>query len=274
MDDKLTGSTRPVLDQHRWRGEKNITLRVLAWPDHWASMFFYLFHNVALFRMFVEALAVAALVATVLGVFLEYKERARDRAVRHAMLRIEISQLRSLPWETRSKLAHVVIEALLEDGVDLSRIELGDLLLKDLNFGGTILVGSIFSNAQISGVNFDNASLQGSQFGNARISKTSFRGADLSGVNFGELINLKKVDFSNADLTSATLSDTRIDGSVRFHDANLKNAYFVRSNLSDANLSTAKGLVPKQFEEACAHPNKIPKLPKSMNWMGESCADK
>ncbi len=268
---KSTAATRPVFDQHRWRSEKSIILRIFARPDHWASVFFYLFHNVALFRISCELIAVVALIATVFGVFSEYEERSMDRAVRGAMLLTQIGQLRSLPLGKRDAPIHAIIEALSRDKFPLNRIDLSDMILKDLDLGGASLRNANFNDAQFINVIFRDADLRGAKFNKARISSSDFSDTKLKGATFGHAINIKSVDFTNSDLTSVVFSDTTIDRSVVFSNSQLDNAFFIRTNLSNADLSTALGLKPKQLKSACARKNALPKLPESVHWTGTFC---
>ncbi len=271
MNDNLIGSARPKFSQHKWKTEKNIILRFLARPDHCASVFFYLFHNVALFRAFVEVIAIAALIATAIGVFLEFEERSRDRAVRRAMLLVEISQLRSLSIEKRAAPLHAIIEALLKNDRDLRNIDLSDMILSGLDFSEASMSGASFYKAQLLGGKFDKADLRGAQFGNVRIDGTSFRNSNLRGATFGYAINIKRADFSDADLTSVIFSYTTIDDTIVFRDAQLRDSYFVGTTLSHADLSTAQGLSTEQLSAACANPNAPPKLPESVRWKGKDC---
>ena len=136
---RTTGSARPEFDKHKWKNESNVVLRFLARPDHWASVFFYLFHNVALFRITLEGAAAAALVATVFGVLSEFEERNRDRAVRGAMLMTQLTQLRSLSIGERDAPLHAIIEALVRDGFPLERIDLSEMILHDLDLSDASL---------------------------------------------------------------------------------------------------------------------------------------
>lgn len=267
----MTDSTRPVFEQHRWRYEKNIILRLLARPDHWASVFFYLLRNVPLFRLTLEIVAVAALLATVFGVFAEYQERSKDRAVRGAMLLTQIGQLRPLSLDKRDAPLHAIIEALARDDFPLDRIDLSDMILHNLDLSGASLRGANFQNVQILNVNLRGADLQGANFGRASISGADFRDAMLKGANFGYAINIKKVDFRNSDLASVIFSYTVIDDSVLFRNAQVDNAYFVGTNLSKADLSTVRGLESNQLETACVMATSTPKLPTSVHWTGGSC---
>ena len=262
------GSIRPVFDQHRWKNETNIVLRILARPDHWASMFFYLFHNVALFRIALEGAAAAALVATVVGVFSEFEERNRDRAVRGAMLMTQLTQLRSLSLGERNAPLHAIIEALVRDGFPLDRIDLSEMILHDLDLSGASLREANFHGAQILNVKFRGADLRGVKFGCSRISKVDFRNAKLNGASFTYAINIKDVDFSDADLEFVTFSYTTIDDTVLLQNSNLDKAFFVNTDLSRADLRAASGLTPTQIEAACAAPNGDPKLSKCEDWNG------
>lgn len=268
---KLSGPARPVFGQHRWKNERNIILRILARPDHWASVFFYLFHNVALFRISCEIVAVTAIVATVVGVFSEYQERSKDRAVRGAMLLAQIHQLRSLPIEERDAPLHAIVEALSRDDFPLDRIDLSDMILHDLDLSGASFRHANFDDVQILNVKFRSSNLRETTFNRGRISGADFRYADLEGATFGYAINIKNVDFSNSNLASVIFSYTNIDGSVNFQNARLDNAFFVNTNLSNADLSLARGLKPEQLGTACAMPNAIPKLPESIHWRGMRC---
>ncbi len=268
---ELTGPVRPVFDQHRWKSERNIILRILARPDHWASVFFYLFHNVALFRISFEIVAVVAIVVTVFGVFSEYQERSKDRAVRGAMLLAQIHQLRSLPIEERDAPLHAIVEALSRDGFPLDRIDLSDMILNDLDLSGASLRRANFDDVQILNVKFRGSNLRETTFKHGKISGADFRYANLEGATFWSANNIKNVDFSNSNLTSVIFSDTNIDGSVNFQNARLDNVSFIRTNLSNADLSAARGLKPEQLKTACAMPNEIPKLPESIHWKGKRC---
>lgn len=93
--------------------------------------------------------------------------------------------------------------------VEMNKLDLSGMDLRNLNFKNGIFIRTNFSNAQLDGCNFEDANFEGANFSNA-----SLVGA-----------NLKFADFSKANLSYANLQSTK-----------LTQTSFVKTNLQGANL--------------------------------------
>jgi uncharacterized protein YjbI with pentapeptide repeats len=99
---------------------------------------------------------------------------------------------------------------------DLNRASLSGLYLKDVDFTGanlqgaafsgsdTVLLGAIFSKAQLQGADFRNTNLiEQCKFNGAHLEEADFRGADLCNASLINAVVDCDTDFSGADLRGA-----------------------------------------------------------------------
>ena len=250
------GSTRPTF-RRLWEG-KNPILRLLAPFEYLAAWFFFLFHNMALFRFAIEGVAAGALVVTVIGVLGELQQRKIDRGVRVATLFAQIAQTHSLPEGQGLRAVKATVEALARENVRMEGIDLTGASLTN-----AVLVGADLRNADLSESNLHRADLHGAILVHTDLSNTILFGANLRNAVLlsadCEKADLRHADLSNTMLTSAQLRNADLRSS------NLRNADLDGANLSGANLSGAKNLTATQLVSACAEPDNPPRLSPSFS---------
>ncbi|MEH2027478.1 pentapeptide repeat-containing protein [Nostoc sp.] len=143
-------------------------------------------------------------------------------------------------------------------GVDLTDVEFTFVSLQLACFDGANLSSAKFRYVDITNASFQGACLNNAQFHFVRGGAVNFEGVDaagsywdrssLVGCNFREanlkkssLVNsgLERVSFDAADLTLATLAWSNLDG-VTFRNTNLDHVETIGTNLTDADLTTAR----------------------------------
>ena len=164
--------------------------RLFAPFEYLAAWFFFLFHNVALFRFAIEAAAAGVLIITVVGVYEELQQRKADRGVRVATLFAQIAQIQNLPSGKSSWAIKAAVEALARENVPMLRLDLSGANLHGANLNGAYLRSANLSDAdrrrkprgrQPRGANLSGTDLmtaEGSLLAGANLSETSF--SDLS----------------------------------------------------------------------------------------------
>ena len=122
---------------------------------------------------------------------------------------------------------------------DLSRADLSGANLRraTLNavFKAARFIGADLSGTELRYADLTDADLQGANLGCARLAHADLGGADLRGANLG-----------GADLTYASLSRANLNGAnlnaAIFEGANLAGARFGSTNITEVDLSEARGL--------------------------------
>ena len=143
----------------------------------------------------------------------DFKERI-DRATRTG---VEIVRM-----DTRSD-SQVKEKAVLV-GVDLSGMDLSNIVLTGAQMDRVILEGTKLHDAKLRGVQMPNARLKGAEFHDAGCSKANFTGAEVAGTKFigttlvkAELENLKHMshtDFTGANMQQAKLKGCELSGGI------------------------------------------------------------
>lgn len=246
------GSNRPVF-RADW-SSKNVALRILAPCEFVAAWFFFLFSHVALFRLSIQAVAAAAILVTIVGVYGEFQQRKIDRGVRIAMLFAQIAELHALE---KGKGLRPIVEVLARERVSMMRVDLSGADLTGVDLSGADLRQANFSGADLSGVdlsdaNLTHADLSGANFNSSfSIATTSDHGLQVIHVDAG------RANLSGADLTGATLSGANLGG------ANLANATLFGAKLQDAEISGGihRDQLLTESDRKSAHPT---------NWGGDT----
>ena len=276
------GSTRPVLRED-WIA-KNLSWRILAYCERFASWFFFLFNTVALFRLVIEAAAVAVLIATLMSVFWDIQQRQIDRSVRVATMYAQIAQTLALPEGRGLSAVRTSVEILAQEGASMNGIDLSGASLSGARLRNAIFVDAKFRNTNLAGAllfgaNLVGADLTGANLSDANLFQASVSSADLSGANLS-YTGLAGTDLTDTNLRGADLSDT-ILLDANFRNANLTSTNFSganfigvnlnRANLSGADLRQARDLSQDMLQVACAESNNPPLLPQSWTWKNNPC---
>ena len=127
-------------------------------------------------------------------------------------------------------------------GADLSRANLSVAELTHSNLANVMMADVDFRDAAICDSDFSGANLRSCSFPGTVVSNSRFDGADLSGAYFPEVI-LRDVSFAGANLTDAHIElDPRSD-KVNFENADLTSAIlagkYCTLNFRGANLTGA-----------------------------------
>jgi uncharacterized protein YjbI with pentapeptide repeats len=137
-------------------------------------------------------------------------------------------------------------------GQDLSLRNLSKMNLENANFEDAVCKQTNFDGGKLVGTNFQGANLTEASFANSDASNADFRGATLTRTAFFKA-TLDGANLENQDLSTNSLTMTR------FHKANLRNLNgiggvidvdFSEADLRGANLTNMKVYGKTQFREA------------------------
>jgi uncharacterized protein YjbI with pentapeptide repeats len=161
---------------------------------------------------------------------------------------------------------------------DLSGADLRDAELGNVNFRGATLIETIFIDAKIKNTKFAKANLTGAIFTRADLKDANFYNSILEGAVLIKA-NLTSVWFVDTNLINANLLEANLIN-TNLKRANLTNANLGRADLTDANLkeaklenvdmTTTKGLLQMQIDQACVKPSALlPEGLKKPEWNPE-----
>ena len=138
----------------------------------------------------------------------DFKERI-DRATRTGVEIVRMDTGRGGP-QVKEKAVLV--------GVDLSGMDLSNIVLKGAQMDRVILEGTKLHGPTLMGAQMPNARLEDAEFHRANCSKANFKGAKVSGTQFcgtnlsdAELENLKTM--KNTNFTGAMMNQVKLEGS-------------------------------------------------------------
>lgn len=146
----------------------------------------------------------------------EFQERI-DKATRTGVEMVKIGTSR-LGSETVKETAVLV-------GVDLSGMDLSNIVLRGAKMDGVILEGTKLHDAKLKGVQMPNAKLKGAEFHKADCTgQANFTGAEVAGTKFiGTILemaklenikNMKNTDFTGANMQNAWLTGSELSGGI------------------------------------------------------------
>ena len=112
-------------------------------------------------------------------------------------------------------------------GADLSGMDLSNILLRCANMEGAILEGTKFHHANLFRTNMAKAKLRGAEFNDAEFGgDVNFESAEVAGTKFintnltksklHNIEDMKKTDFTAANMTNVDLEDSNIFGGIFF----------------------------------------------------------
>jgi tetratricopeptide (TPR) repeat protein len=171
------------------------------------------------------------------------------------------------------------IEGSTNDKIDLSGLnttspQFLNIGFKHVNFDGSVLRRAIFTESKIEDTSFRNSSLQFARLDSAVIASSDFVDANLSRAIFDRTQFSGKVDFSGADLESASFAYVVTDGSFDFTNS----AWWLASGW---NLDQVHALIgkypPKDFQvptkKQAEYENNIAKAPEASFARAEALND-
>lgn len=185
-------------------------------------------------------------------------------------------KIRKLGRHTEKTYVPNLIRADLTKGLFWS-LELDDAHLRD-----AICKNTSFANATLNGVNFTGAELTDADFTGQRIDDRGSKSpSTLKGALF-ENATCTNTDFSGTDLSGAICAGADFSG-ADFSEANLSGADFAAKTNPDGSIEVgpAQGLTQAQLDQACAEPDRPPKLDgvkdaetgAALVWRGQPCGD-
>ena len=178
-----------------------------------------------------------------------------------------------------AELAGATLTRLRFSRADLSNAQLGNADLQGAGFVGAKLDGARLHGAWLRNASFENATALGAdlthaKLGNASLREASFVEADFRNASMNQatllLADLRGADLEGASLRDASLWGTDFSG-ANLAETDLEGAQFycsimrlgfVCTNLSGADLATARGLTRYNLENACG--NDSTKLPPDL----------
>ena len=148
-----------------------------------------------------------------------------------------LTALRALDSERNTQILGFLREAGLIGG-DLSKVSKVDLRKANLH-------GAHLENANLSDIDISNVNLAGADLRNANLS-----GRDLSTVTLAGA-DLKGTRLMNANLISADLTDSKLDETTNFREANLKDAL---GKITSVKANFCKTVMPdgKESKQVCS----------------------
>lgn len=243
------------------------------------------------------AIAIAALISTVIALSITAKDVQLVRDVRDEERRMRQSTLLALLYErlqeARRNDAHrapmdkhartgqiPILEELVRLRSDLSFIDasgvnlsLGDEDLIDVGANGIALNGGRLRVARLHDANFAGAEMMGADLWKANFVGSYLLWADLTGANLGH------ADFSSAIAAGVSFRDASLHNAV-FNDADLRYARFDGANVAMASFAGAKGLTQRQLDQACSNTVEPMNLPvdaqtkQLLVWRGRKCSER
>ena len=154
----------------------------------------------------------------------DFKERI-DRATRTGVEVVKI--------ETSPSGVETVKETAVLVGVDLSGMDLSNIVLRGANMDGVILEGTKLHGAKLKDAQMPNAKLKGTEFLNAdctghanftgaEVAGTKFIGTFLDGARLEDIKNMKNTDFTGAHIEGTSLQGSKLSGGI-FHETSMSD---------------------------------------------------
>ncbi len=137
-------------------------------------------------------------------------------------------------------------------GANLQGANLYSANLQEANLWRALLTRAALFEANLQGADLFFANLQEANLGSAKLQGADLEDAKLQGADL-EGANLQGSKLIRANLNEARLFFANLQG-ARLIRANLKEARLFFANLEGADFTDAKGLTPKQLDEACGNP--------------------
>ncbi|MCH8263376.1 MAG: pentapeptide repeat-containing protein [Proteobacteria bacterium] len=149
-----------------------------------------------------------------------------------------------------------IIEALVKDGADLTRIDISHAWLGDLQVPGAKMRDAIMMMVRLKGADFRDAEMQGAIFSGAQLQEVDFRGTNLSGAIMGSH-DVKRYDLPQQPkhfYKGANLSEAKFD-----NNTDMKGAYLLEvENLTCVQLIQTKNWETTFRDEKLGCGEKIP----------------
>jgi uncharacterized protein YjbI with pentapeptide repeats len=117
-------------------------------------------------------------------------------------------------------------------GVDLSGMDLSNIVLRGAKMDGVILEGTKLHDAKLKGAQMPNAKLKNAEFHDAdctqanfeggRVARTKFIGTSLSKAKLENIKNMKNTDFTRAHMGETSLQGSKLSGGI-FHETRMSD---------------------------------------------------
>lgn len=173
---------------------------------------------------------------------------------------------KTVTWNTLDRLAGQVMEKIVVQDVDLSRLRLNGAMFSNTSFqrvnmvevdataccfnaivdctlDGATLTQSVFAG-QITGCSFRKADMANGIFHTVSMENCCFDGAKLQGIQATYFSAVGNVSFANCDMTSAVFNNSVLAGAnfagANLEKANLSHVSFIGANFAKACLSNAE----------------------------------
>lgn len=134
------------------------------------------------------------------------------------------------------------IEENIDNGIDLTEVDLSNITVADAVFHNVDLSSTTFSDAHLTNVKFENCDLSSADFTRSNLEECNFNGSILNGTDFSYAI-VSYCNFNEADMAGAILQETD------FTDSDLSTSYNLNAcRFDDGTVWPDDDMLPEDFD--------------------------
>lgn len=134
------------------------------------------------------------------------------------------------------------IEENIDNGIDLTEVDLSNISVSDANFHNIDLSSTTFSDAHLTNVKFENCDLSSADFTRSNLEECNFNGSILNGTDFS-YATVSYCNFNEADMAGAILQETD------FTDSDLSTSYNLNAcRFDDGTVWPDDDMLPEDFD--------------------------
>lgn len=134
------------------------------------------------------------------------------------------------------------IEENLNNGIDLTEVDLSNITVADAVFHNVDLSSTTFSDAHLTNVKFENCDLSSADFTRSNLEECNFNGSILNGTDFSYAV-VSYCNFNEADMAGAILQETD------FTNSDLSTSYNLNAcRFDDGTVWPDDDMLPEDFD--------------------------
>lgn len=134
------------------------------------------------------------------------------------------------------------IEENIDNGIDLTEVDLSNITVADAVFHNVDLSSTTFSDAHLTNVKFENCDLSSADFTRSNLEECNFNGSILNGTDFSYAV-VSYCNFNEADMAGAILQETD------FTDSDLSTSYNLNAcRFDDGTVWPDDDMLPEDFD--------------------------
>lgn len=134
------------------------------------------------------------------------------------------------------------IEENIDNGVDLSEVDLSNITLADAVFNNVDLSSTTFADSHMTNVKFENCDITSADFTRSNLEECSFNGSILNGTDFSYAV-VNYGSFNEADMAGCILQETDLTNSDLSVSYNLNACRF-----DDGTIWPDTDMLPEDFD--------------------------